>query len=211
MQSHKIYKSIDSLPVWNFAKVMDTNDLRYLLILDYYDDLPEFNVEPIIWEQIILEFAEHSDPQRMKNYIRDLSALISKRRQYQLIIDSAYFLCFKKDEEIIRILENNIKQFDPIFEFKHTKESGIDEIDYAKSVDKAYEKGRSLLSSIELKSHEFNSRYANKENVKFDLYKNIDALQRFNKIIINPKEISVKQFIVMNQSMITDLKKHVRR
>jgi hypothetical protein len=48
-----IYKSIEFLPIYNFYKIMDTNDLRYLLVLDNYFELPEYNEDLTnIWEEI---------------------------------------------------------------------------------------------------------------------------------------------------------------
>lgn len=37
------YQHIDSLPIWNFDKIQSENELRYLLKLPDYDDLPNVN------------------------------------------------------------------------------------------------------------------------------------------------------------------------
>ena len=36
----KLYKDIDLLPAWNYFKIIDTGDLRYLLFLSDYNELP---------------------------------------------------------------------------------------------------------------------------------------------------------------------------
>lgn len=36
----KHYSDIDTIPIWNYNKWLETEDPRYLLILDYYDELP---------------------------------------------------------------------------------------------------------------------------------------------------------------------------
>ena len=37
----KYYRTIEDLPIWNFNKVSETNDVRYLLKLDDYYTLPK--------------------------------------------------------------------------------------------------------------------------------------------------------------------------
>ena len=39
----KHYTDIELCPIWNFNKVDETDDARYLLILDNYNELPELN------------------------------------------------------------------------------------------------------------------------------------------------------------------------
>ncbi len=52
-----MFKSIEELPIWNFNKVIEKNDLRYLLKLDDYYKLPELKDDlNNIWETIIDEF-----------------------------------------------------------------------------------------------------------------------------------------------------------
>jgi hypothetical protein len=41
------YKSIDTCPLWNWAKVVKSGDVRYLLRLEDYDELPAVGVEKI--------------------------------------------------------------------------------------------------------------------------------------------------------------------
>jgi len=37
----RYYKTIDTIPIWNLEKINETLDIRYLLKLDDYDELPE--------------------------------------------------------------------------------------------------------------------------------------------------------------------------
>ena len=53
----KFYKNIEHLPVYNFSKVSEANDLRYLLILSDYFELPEISEKEYkelfeVWERI---------------------------------------------------------------------------------------------------------------------------------------------------------------
>lgn len=60
-KSLKYYQSIEFLPIGCFYKIIDTGDLRYLLKLKDYEELPHcsLNLEPI-WEKISTEYLEFS-------------------------------------------------------------------------------------------------------------------------------------------------------
>jgi len=46
----KFYRTIEDLPIWNFEKISETGDIRYMLKLDDYFDLPEkvFNLDSMV-------------------------------------------------------------------------------------------------------------------------------------------------------------------
>jgi len=59
----KIYNSIDNLNLYCYGKILETNDLRYLLVLDDYFELPEIKEKEYnelfkIWENINDEIVE---------------------------------------------------------------------------------------------------------------------------------------------------------
>ena len=41
----KYYRTIEDLPIWNFVKINETNDVRYMLKLDDYYDLPKNKID----------------------------------------------------------------------------------------------------------------------------------------------------------------------
>jgi len=45
MERFKIYNDTETLPIWNLSKLQETGDLRYLLILDQYSQLPKINMK----------------------------------------------------------------------------------------------------------------------------------------------------------------------
>ncbi len=53
----KIYQNIDSLPLYNYSKVSEENELRYLLVLPDYFELPKISEKEMkqlfeVWEKI---------------------------------------------------------------------------------------------------------------------------------------------------------------
>ena len=52
-KKYKTYTDIDILPVWNYNKVKETNEYRYLLKLEDYLELPKIDFDlSKIWEDI---------------------------------------------------------------------------------------------------------------------------------------------------------------
>jgi hypothetical protein len=54
-KKHTHYENIEDCPIWNFSKVGETGDLRYLLKLEQYNVLPKIDTAKlsIVYEQII--------------------------------------------------------------------------------------------------------------------------------------------------------------
>ena len=79
-KKYKTYTDIDSLPVWNYNKVKETNEYRYLLKLDDYSELPEFDFDlSKIWEdinfQIIDTFGIGQKELMILHKIRDIQVM----------------------------------------------------------------------------------------------------------------------------------------
>lgn len=65
--TYKYFKSIDFLPIFNFFKVMETGDKRFLLKIEDYESLPE--IEDItflnkVWDEIELQYGKAEDNNR---------------------------------------------------------------------------------------------------------------------------------------------------
>lgn len=192
MSSVKLYKSVNTLPLWNYIRVVETDDLRYLAILDYYDDLPQIEVDRSIWDGIMLDYFDSLNNQKSRNYIKKYVSLIVARKEILLLTDSLFVLRYKNDKEIIAIVEKILKKYNPTYKYDIAK--------YYNSLIHAENQLKGLIKKYELNSQSIDKNN-NVTNKKVDLYKVIDAVQRYNKIIINPKDITVRQFVSMVQTM----------
>ena len=59
----KYYRSIENLPQWNFDKILNTDDLRYLLVLDDYFDMDSVAIPKTldlnaVWIKIFDEYIQ---------------------------------------------------------------------------------------------------------------------------------------------------------
>ena len=78
-------KSSDEATLWQFQKVIDTGDVRYLLNLDSYDDLPDVDMEPltIAWGNIYAEFSEITGGNRAELFLTRQKRLVFLKVQYE--------------------------------------------------------------------------------------------------------------------------------
>jgi hypothetical protein len=84
----KHYNNIDNLPLFNYTKVMETSDVRHLLILPDYFELPETPLELQatlieVWEDInyqIIEFMGVSEKHRQILRLEKTIALLKAQK-----------------------------------------------------------------------------------------------------------------------------------
>jgi len=102
IKQYQVYDSIEDLIVWNFKKAQSTNDLRYLLVLDNYKELPLKNYDASklfkAWKKINDEFIDE----------------FGFTEKQQLIYDKMLQLDFVRADKIIKkdkSLDNKIRMY----------------------------------------------------------------------------------------------------
>jgi hypothetical protein len=202
MNDVKIYRSIDSLPLFNFIKINETDDLRYLIILDYYDILPDISVEDDIWQDILLQVSELNVGDIAKNYIASLKYLLLRRSQLNIITDCIFILNYEVRSDIIEIIEKNIRVYKPDFCFKMSNK--IEYYDSLRACNKQVEAAAALIN---MKTSEFNSKYKAKGSSKINYYNILTNMQQYFNRTIDPKSISTRMFFSMLTYMNSEIKK----
>lgn len=207
--TYKYYQSIDSLPFWNYEKTYTTDDLRYLIILDYYDQLPDIKVNPDYWSNISIQAFEVDKSQKSKNYINELSYILRLRNEYNQIVDSCYALSFpsylkeESKKELIAIIEKYVQKNKINYKFNQ-----LTETEYFKSICEAdnYAK-KDLAQLIGIKNDAFTKKYKLENTEKVDLYNNFRAIQKWLGIQLNPRTYTTRQFMTDNITMCNEQSK----
>lgn len=105
-----IYRSLDSIKVFNYYKCEETGDLRYLLKLDDYDVLPDIDVTGLdaIWDDLTSEVQQIGidKSRRNENIFYKQKKIAIESNNYRIIQQILYVLSYKKDEEMIEILKD---------------------------------------------------------------------------------------------------------
>lgn len=201
----KYYRSIDTCPWWNFSQATMKNDNRYLLILDYYDVLPNIKAEPELLNELNIQYFEASDSMKSKNYVNDLKYLVQLRKNYSIISDALFCLCYKFDEELIKIVNEKIRKFNHAFIFNYSNDA-----EYLQGIEETKRQSEQLLSRLQIKSDEFANKYKQKKSEKFDGNEIINRLFAYYKTPINQKIVTVAEVISMSKSMALEIKQQKR-
>ena len=82
----KVAESISKVTLWQFKMVMNSNDVRYLLILDDYDELPEYDMEVLnnLWITIYAEFSEIVGGNRADLWLLKQKQLMFQKMKYEM-------------------------------------------------------------------------------------------------------------------------------
>lgn len=195
-QVFKIYRTIDSCPVWNLDRCIKTNDYRYLAILDYYDELPEIEVSKEIYDKLMLEYIDSSESQKTTNYIKDTTYLMSLRNDLVTISNCVNVLSIEFNAEISVILERYLQKQRLNFKYEHSAECLATCISYLEM----------LKQKFEMKNTEYEKKYKG-ESKELDMIEALWFIQKHYKQRLNPKDITVREFILMKKDLENEIKK----
>jgi hypothetical protein len=110
-EKYKPYKSIKTLPYWLFDRARDTGDLRYLLILDSYEDLDSIKGHDNgallkIWGDLFDSYLDHfgisKDLQKIVQLKRDIAVLSAEAILYNQPYKMTFVFVKQKQLELLQ-------------------------------------------------------------------------------------------------------------
>lgn len=84
LEQYLTYKSIEVMPIWNWNKIHETGDLKYLIIAESYKDIADQNNEETaalwidLYQQYIDEFGVNDNYKRYMQKKQQLNAKINE-------------------------------------------------------------------------------------------------------------------------------------
>jgi hypothetical protein len=179
-----LYASIETLPVRNFYKCVETEDLRWLIKGIDYDHLPVCEVDPVAWDHIWAEFVELSAD-------RDYQIYFETSRKYYRILNHYETL----KAEIFTLYFRYNKEYE-----EDLKAEGITlNIDsrprYLESLDVAVHRIESLHTKIKLLEKELESKI--KKTVRVEFLDLVNMVEQYRGIPIDIDRMSIKQFVLL--------------
>lgn len=174
----KHVKNTNQISLWQFKMVINSNDVRYLLILDNYETLPEVDTVQLenAWYDIYHEFSEIVGGNRSDLWLLKQRQLIFMTNKYEI------------DASLLRV----IKEFPHPELLELTKEFGYEITldDFEKTFEKAYVKLMRTKNQIKSTKKELDKRQTKKED--FDGL--IVLLEKFQGYQFNEQTMTVKKF-----------------
>jgi hypothetical protein len=171
-----IYKSIDTLPIWNYDKINETNDLKYLQ-KDWEDIISTGLLE--VWEAIKIEVNKFNNNGSYS--VHDLAAvrILNNRAKLTALQNSLVLLCKIEHKETIEYV---ISQY-PRFEYT------LEGITYLKNQIEGFKQKCSLDEA------KYDSKYRKEKSEPVSLYKTIEVLEDWKKRSIDPMTLTVKSYL----------------
>ena len=199
-KSLRYYRSIDFLPIGCFNKASETGDLRYLLKLKDYEELPEYNTEGLqeVWEDIREEYIEHSVMQNKKaESILELEhSIFVLKARYSYLNTLIYLTSIDVEGREKHLKE--LKSKGIIIEYK-------DEEDFKKKLELESKKTGTIITKIKTKQKELERLTKKDKSVVFEDM--LDILEQYKGYNINIWKLSVKRWL----SLLKNFEKHNKR
>lgn len=182
-QKIKHAESANQANLWQFKMVINSGDVRYLLILDDYEELPDVDLEPLstAWYNIYNEFSESVGGNRSDLWLLKQKRLVSLKFQYEL------------GSIALRVVQS-LPHPDTI-EIAADQGYVIDPNNFAASFEKAYTQLMKLKNQISAIENE-----QKQEEVTGDMDGLITALEKHQGYQFDETTMTVKKFAAIYKS-----------
>jgi len=181
-RTYRVYTSIDFCPVWNFFKALD--DSRYILILKDYNKLPKYHPTKE-FNELLVQYQEAMNDGHAFALNQLYRNTLDIRKKYFILSNSFTVLCYKKDENVLKIIRDLGYEFNP----ETWKESLIS---LGRNV-------QGLGKKLQLKTVELQSKLQ-KETKKVDIYQVLNNLEQYKGMKLDLMRLSVKEFCVISKA-----------
>lgn len=193
---YKNYKSIEFLPFWNYYKVSENNDHRYLLKLDDYEELPEIEIDlSDIWENICFEIADINKDTDIKSKLlfdtrKNISVLELRYYHIKTILSA---LSHGYDEELIEELKNNGFRIDKNKDFQN-------------EWIRINKQSENLKTKLEIKKKDYVDMLPKSDNSTHieSIIQSIERYYNYSTGTINPHKITTKNWFIMLNKVIQE-------
>ena len=157
--------------------MIETDDLRYLLVLDDYEELPDVELTELTlsWHRIYEEFSGSAGGNRSELYLAKQKSLIGLKFKHDI------------DASIIRVLAQHPN--DELIELAEECGYSMDKKDLQGSIDRAVAKIKRTKKDIERAQKDMQT---DDEKPDFDAL--VTSLERFQGYQFNEREMTVKKF-----------------
>jgi len=184
-RKYKYYKSIEFCPFWNFFKCIETEDYRYILKLDNYEDLPNtLNTYSKEFGELSYQYQDASDTIKSQLNRRKVQNTQEIRLKMLILTNCITLLSITTDKNAIDFIT---------YHYPKTKDmTGNKMLEY-------------LISQFKGLKTLYNNKVSELErgksdNVKIDMYEILNALEQYKGYNINPHELTVKKFIALRNN-----------
>lgn len=181
-----IYRSLDSIKVFNYYKCEETGDLRYLLKLEDYDVLPDVNVDglDVIWDELKNEVQQIGidKSKRNQNVFDKQKKIHVASNDYRIVQQILYVLHYKKDDEFINILSDKYN-----YRINPNK-------DYHEELKRISKRSKIMLTQAKIWEHELSEMTKEPDN-KITVWEEIESIGTHEKNDIDIYKMTMRIYL----------------
>lgn len=164
--------------LWQFKQVIATGDVRYLLIMDSYDEWPELDIEPLesVWYGIYSEFSEAVGGNRSDLWLIKEKTFLAQQFDLDLklrALNIVKMLRIPEAEEIANLAGLEIDLYD---------------------FDRTYEKAKARVGLLQNRLRRAENERSNQPEEKQDIDALIVSLEKFQGYQFDEHKMSVRKF-----------------
>lgn len=185
------YKSIDTLPIWNYSKIIETDNLIYLIRSDEYDFDFVKTEEEAIWDKISKQYIEatshRTENKRFSMLNRNILELTIKK-------DVVENLCF-----ILSIDFENAKAKELLFNLGYKAKTKDD-------LEAILKRNKNLNTLIREKQLQIENEFGKQPlNTSFEAV--VDRISDAKHRELDPRKITVKRWIAIEDNYVEQIRK----
>jgi len=180
---YNYYKSIDYLPIFNFFKIIETDDKRFLIKIEDYEILPEHvNANELnkIWENIQAEYSKAEDSNSAIIQFTTAKGVCKMELEYLVLWNIHNLMGADIEGDSVKAM---------------LKYAGLEDWDL-KRIQKRL---KALTNKINLKRKAF--KEDNFENKKFDFWKILDEINDSKGYRLDPTKVTVREYIAIKKNI----------
>ena len=170
------------MPIFNFFKSIETEDLRYLIKLKDYEILPkrvDLTRLQKVWEQINIQYQEAEDNNSSVIYYVQMKSLHKMKLEYLMLYNIYNLLA----------VAPNSKEAKNALKYAGLQDKGF------KWIEKRL---KTLINKIKLKEADLKGKESEK---KVDFFRILDEIEDIKGRTINPFTTTVRQYIAIKKNL----------
>lgn len=195
----KYYSDIDTIPIWNYNKWLQTENPRYFLILDYYDQLPDISdkLSHALTQKAVDIYFEANELEmklsKRNSYVFDLTKKLVKIEFEHNIVNNILQLLDLTGPENAHFLKD----------YGYSIRDGKEFKEELKRIFNQNQNKKVKIKELKAEIEAINNKAGESDSIESVQV----AIEKHNNREINLRTTTLKKWIILKNNLIKDIEK----
>lgn len=195
----KYYSDIDTIPIWNYNKWLQTENPRYFLILDYYDQLPDISdkLSHALTQKAVDIYFEANELEmklsKRNSYVFDLTKKLVKIEFEHNIVNNILQLLDLTGPENVHFLKD----------YGYSIRDGKEFKEELKRIFNQNQNKKVKIKELKAEIEAINNKAGESDSIESVQV----AIEKHNNREINLRTTTLKKWIILKNNLIKDIEK----